>query len=103
MKSRRLRELLDISSTWHFELPRLVRKGRARKHVSARAWRPLDSPAMRTTYGLVVLSALMHAYWNFLIKRSGGTVVFVGLSKIAEVVVFAPVFAIVLATRTGEG
>jgi drug/metabolite transporter (DMT)-like permease len=44
----------------------------------------------------------MHAYWNFLIKRSGGTTVFVGLSKIAEVVVYAPVFAIALAVRAGD-
>jgi len=38
---------------------------------------------VQTTYALVVLSALMHAYWNYLIKRSGGTVVFVGLSRFA--------------------
>jgi drug/metabolite transporter (DMT)-like permease len=57
---------------------------------------------VQTTYALVVLSALMHAYWNYLIKRSGGTVVFVGLSKIAEVVVYAPVCAIVIALEAGE-
>jgi drug/metabolite transporter (DMT)-like permease len=53
-------------------------------------------------YGLVVLSAVLHAYWNFLIKRAGGTTVFVGLSKMAEAVVFAPVFAIVLAMHRGD-
>jgi drug/metabolite transporter (DMT)-like permease len=57
---------------------------------------------VRSTYGLVVLSAVLHAYWNFLIKRAGGTTVFVGLSKIAEVVVFAPVFAVVLAWHAGD-
>ena len=53
------------------------------------------------TYALVVLSAVMHAYWNYLIKRAGGTTVFVGLSKIAEVVVYAPVCAIVIALNAG--
>lgn len=46
---------------------------------------------------LVVLSAATHAYWNFLLKRSGGTQLFVGLSKLGEVVMFAPVFFIVVA------
>src|SRR2546430_14514219 len=44
----------------------------------------------------------MHAYWNYLIKRAGGTTVFVGLSKIAEVVVYAPVCVIVIAMNAGE-
>src|SRR3954469_6386676 len=63
------------------------------------ALRRLCAPAaqrvLQTTYALVVVSAIMHAYWNFLIKRSGGTTVFVGLSKIAEVVVYAPAFVVV--------
>src|SRR5690242_2340629 len=46
-------------------------------------------------YSLVLISAVFHAYWNFLVKRSGGGQVFVGLSKIAEVVLFAPVFFLV--------
>ena len=41
---------------------------------------------------LVILSATTHAYWNFLLKRSGGTQLFVGLSKVGEVVMFAPFF-----------
>jgi drug/metabolite transporter (DMT)-like permease len=45
-------------------------------------------------YTLVLISALTHAYWNFLLKRSGGSQAFVGLSKLAEVVLFAPVFAL---------
>jgi multidrug transporter EmrE-like cation transporter len=43
-------------------------------------------------YLLVLISAFTHAYWNFLLKRSRGGQLFVGLSKIAEVVLFAPVF-----------
>jgi drug/metabolite transporter (DMT)-like permease len=46
---------------------------------------------------LVALSAATHAYWNFLLKRSGGTQLFVGLSKVGEVVMFAPIFLIVVA------
>lgn len=46
---------------------------------------------------LVVLSAATHAYWNFLLKRSGGTQLFVGLSKVGEVVMFAPFFLVVVA------
>src|SRR5688500_12204218 len=51
---------------------------------------------MPSTYGLVVLSAIMHAYWNFLLKQRKGTSAFVGLSKVAEVVVFAPVFLLAM-------
>src|SRR5688572_30297459 len=51
-------------------------------------------------YGLVGVSTLSHAYWNFVFKRSGGGAAFVGLSKVVEVVVFAPVFiASLLAER----
>lgn len=46
---------------------------------------------------LVVLSAATHAYWNFLLKRSGGAQLFVGLSKVGEVVMFAPVFLVMVA------
>lgn len=46
-------------------------------------------------YTLVLVSALTHAYWNFPLKRSGGSQAFVGLSKLAEVVLFAPIFAII--------
>jgi uncharacterized membrane protein len=45
-----------------------------------------------TTYGLVIASTVTHAYWNFLVKRSGGGQLFVGLSKVLEAAVFAPVF-----------
>ena len=45
-----------------------------------------------TTYGIVIASTVTHAYWNFLVKRSGGGQLFVGLSKMLEAVVFAPVF-----------
>ena len=46
---------------------------------------------------LVILSASTHAYWNFLLKRAGGTQLFVGLSKVGEVVMFAPVFLVMVA------
>ena len=46
-------------------------------------------------YLLVVLSAVAHAYWNFLLKRSRGGQLFVGLSKLGEVALFAPVFVVV--------
>jgi uncharacterized membrane protein len=51
---------------------------------------------------LVVLSAATHAYWNFLLKRSGGTQLFVGLSKVGEVVMFAPFFLALVAPRLGQ-
>jgi drug/metabolite transporter (DMT)-like permease len=41
---------------------------------------------------IVVLSTFTHAYWNFLLKRAGGASIFIALSKVAEVVCFAPVF-----------
>jgi drug/metabolite transporter (DMT)-like permease len=43
-------------------------------------------------YGIVLSSTATHAYWNFLLKRSRGGSIFVGLSKVVEVVVFAPFF-----------
>ena len=51
---------------------------------------------------LVVFSAATHAYWNFLLKRSGGTQLFVGLSKVGEVVMFAPVFLVLFAPNIRE-
>jgi len=53
---------------------------------------PLDAVA------LVLLSAVFHATWNFLLKRSGGTQEVVALSKLAEVIVLAPVFLVGFAT-----
>jgi drug/metabolite transporter (DMT)-like permease len=51
---------------------------------------------VRTTpYLLVLLATVFHAYWNYLLKRAGGGQVFTGLTKIAEVVLFAPVFLLV--------
>ena len=44
------------------------------------------------TYAIVVASTMTHAYWNFLVKRSGGGQMFVGLSKVLEAALFAPVF-----------
>ena len=49
-----------------------------------------------TAYALVAVSTLSHAYWNYVLKRANGGAAFVGLSKIVEVVVFAPVFVITL-------
>ena len=48
-----------------------------------------------TPYLLVLLAAVLHAYWNFLLKRAGGGQLFVGLTKVAEVALFAPVFAVI--------
>ena len=45
-------------------------------------------------YLVVTLSTASHAYWNYLFKRAGGGEIFVALSKIAEVIIFAPVFAL---------
>ncbi|MEO7964711.1 MAG: EamA family transporter [Gemmatimonadaceae bacterium] len=45
-----------------------------------------------TGFALVILSALFHASWNFLLKRAGGGQIVVGMSKIAESVIFAPIF-----------
>ncbi len=45
-----------------------------------------------TLVALVFASALAHAYWNFLLKRSAGSEIFVGMSKVVEAVVFAPFF-----------
>ncbi|MFN8581038.1 MAG: EamA family transporter [Gemmatimonadaceae bacterium] len=45
-----------------------------------------------TGIALIAVSALAHAYWNFLLKRAGGGNLFIALSKIVEAVVFAPVF-----------
>lgn len=42
---------------------------------------------------LVVLSAATHAYWNYLLKRAGGTRAFIAVSKASEAVVFLPAFA----------
>jgi uncharacterized membrane protein len=43
---------------------------------------------------LVLLSAALHASWNFLLKRAGGTQEVVALSKVAEVGLLAPIFVI---------
>ena len=51
---------------------------------------------------LVVLSATTHAYWNFLLKRSGGTQLFVGLSKVGEVVMFGPFFLALVAPKIAK-
>ena len=53
-------------------------------------------------YSLVVISAFTHAYWNFLLKRAGGSQIFIGLSKLSEVILFAPVFAFVVWQEGGE-
>ena len=43
---------------------------------------------------LVLAAIVAHGYWNFLIKKSGGGQIFIGLSKVAELLVFAPIFLI---------
>jgi uncharacterized membrane protein len=39
-------------------------------------------------YILVLISAFTHAYWNFILKRAEGTQVFIGLTKLAEIILF---------------
>lgn len=57
-----------------------------------------------TPYLLVLLAAVLHAYWNYLLKRAGGGQLFVGLTKVAEVALFAPVFVIIgLREATSHG
>src|SRR6185436_7591502 len=51
---------------------------------------------------LGILSATTHAYWNFLLKRSGGSQLFVGLSKVGEVVMFAPAFLVLVAPNVAR-
>lgn len=41
---------------------------------------------------IVLVSTATHAYWNFLVKRAAGGPAFIGLSKVAESVCFAPFF-----------
>jgi uncharacterized membrane protein len=50
------------------------------------------------TVGLVVASTVSHAWWNLLLKRHRGGATFIGLSKVAEVVLFAPVVAVAFAS-----
>jgi drug/metabolite transporter (DMT)-like permease len=47
-------------------------------------------------YALVFVSTISHAYWNFILKRASGAAAFVALSKVVEVVVFAPLFLVAL-------
>lgn len=48
---------------------------------------------MKTPALLMLLaSAVLHAWWNYLIKRDRGGSLFIGLSKVAEAVVLAPLF-----------
>lgn len=51
-----------------------------------------------TAYALVVASAATHAYWNLLLKRSGGSQTIVGLSKIVEAIAMLP---LLIATTAG--
>ena len=45
---------------------------------------------------LVIISAISHAYWNFLVKKSEDKDLFVALSKITEVLLFLIPFTVVL-------
>ncbi|MEO8564089.1 MAG: hypothetical protein ABI601_18555 [bacterium] len=45
---------------------------------------------------LVLVSAATHAYWNFLLKKAGGTRPFIALAKTCEAVVFLPAFVVIL-------
>lgn len=40
----------------------------------------------------VLVSAATHAYWNYLLKRAGGSHEFVAISKASEALIFLPVF-----------
>lgn len=45
----------------------------------------------------VVVSAGLHAQWNFLLRRAGGGTLVVALSKVAEAALLLPVFLLLLA------
>jgi drug/metabolite transporter (DMT)-like permease len=45
---------------------------------------------------LVLASAATHAYWNYLLKRSGASHAIVGLSKVAEAILWIPFLALSL-------
>jgi drug/metabolite transporter (DMT)-like permease len=45
---------------------------------------------------LVLVSCALHAWWNLIYKRAGGSPLVMGWSKIAEIVVFFPAFLAVL-------
>ncbi len=49
----------------------------------------------------VILSAALHAIWNFLLRRAGGSNTVVALSKLAEAVVLLPLTIVVFATTNG--
>lgn len=49
----------------------------------------------------VVLSAALHALWNFLLRRAGGSDLVVALSKVAEAIVLLPAVVIVAARSSG--
>jgi drug/metabolite transporter (DMT)-like permease len=78
----------------------LARFGGQARGSSRHAVQGYTSPLTPTTYALVVLSAAAHAYWNFLLKKSGGTQVFTGLSKIAEAAAFVVLLAAGLIDRS---
>lgn len=46
----------------------------------------------QSTLALVLASTVTHAWWNFLLKRAGGSQTFVALSKASEVVLLGPIF-----------
>ena len=52
------------------------------------------------SFTLVIISSLTHALWNLLAKQSGEKNIFLGLSKIAEVIIFFIPFLIVV-NRSG--
>jgi drug/metabolite transporter (DMT)-like permease len=47
-------------------------------------------------YFLVIISAVTHSIWNFLVKKSDNKDIFIGLSKISEAVVFIVPFVWIL-------
>jgi uncharacterized membrane protein len=47
-------------------------------------------------YILILISAITHATWNLIARRAGGSQIFLGLSKLSEGILLAPVIAIVL-------
>src|SRR5689334_15822255 len=48
----------------------------------------------------VIVSAALHAIWNFLLRRAGGSNVVVALSKVAEGILLLPL-AIIVARSSG--
>ena len=87
-------QILESTIPLRHHMPVMVVMAGVRQHEITSIHESARIPAGRlhrvaqSTYLLVVLSAVTHAYWNFLLKRNGATQAVVGLSKIVEAAAF---------------